>query len=274
MSAPSVLTKQQIEHIYDGAAPSYDRVGPVLYARWGMHLAGLVPLAPGMKVLDVATGKCAVLIEAARRVGLEGHAVGIDISSTMLQEAQTIVSLSGLKNTELRRMDAEHLDFPDGSFDAVTCSFALFMLPDMNGALKEMRRVCKADGYVGLTYFTRTPPPFDPGWPAFAQLCNSFGVAFRMPQQIGTTPEQLEASVREVGFGVLKIETEVSDLTYATKEDWWGFILTQGTRAAVLSMDEESRQRFKEEYFARLSPVLRADGYHMTTGVIYCLAQR
>jgi len=274
MQGPTVLTKQDIETIYDGAASTYDRVGPVVYTRCAARLAGLIPFTPGMTVLDIATGRGAVMIEAARRVGANGRVLGIDISSTMLSEAEHAVAASGVANTGLRKMDAEHLDFPDRYFDVVMCSFALFMFPDIDAALGEMHRVCKPGGYVAVTYFTKTPPPFDPGWPAFAQQCNACGVAFRMPQQVGTTPDQLETLMKKKGLNAVRMETEVSDLTYATKEDWWGFILTQGTRAAVSSMNEENRERFKGEYFARLSTARREDGYHMSTGVIYCVAQR
>jgi ubiquinone/menaquinone biosynthesis C-methylase UbiE len=94
-------------------------------------------LAPGMHVLDVVTGKGAALIPAAHRLGHEGRVIGIDLSDAILHEAEHAVRMEGLTNVELHKMDAEHLEFPDQSFNAITCAFALFFFPDIEAALRE-----------------------------------------------------------------------------------------------------------------------------------------
>jgi O-methyltransferase/aklanonic acid methyltransferase len=53
-----------------------------------------------MHVLDIATGTGAVLLPAARRVRPEGRAIGIDLSSAILQEAECAVRAEGLTNVE------------------------------------------------------------------------------------------------------------------------------------------------------------------------------
>ena len=274
MPGPTFLTKQDIEQVFDGAASSYDRAGPAIFAEFSQRLLREVPLDPGMRVLDIATGTGAVLLEAARRVGPEGHVVGIDLSEGILREAQQAVAAAGLTNVELRKMDAEHLDFPDMSFDVVTCAFALFMLPDMEAALRETYRVGKPDGYIAITYFNKTPPPFDPRWRVYAQECTAYGIGMRMPQKLGLAPEELEAVLTRSGFRIVKTHSEVYDIVYPTGEDWWGFMLTMGSRAAILNMDDDTRARFKADYLAALRPALREDGYHMSTGVIYAVARR
>ena len=213
-------------------------------------------------------------MEAGNGVGPEGSVIGVDLSGAMLGEAEQAVAASGLTNVELRKMDAEHLEFPDGSFDVVTCAFALFMFPDIKAALGEMCRVCRPGGYVAVTYFDKTPPPFDPGWPVFADLSTEYRVGRRMPQRLGLAPEELEVLLGRAGLQVTKTLSETNDLVYATGEDWWGFLMTLGSRATILSMSEETRQRFKDDYLARLAPALRADGLHMATAVIYSLAKR
>jgi ubiquinone/menaquinone biosynthesis C-methylase UbiE len=274
MPHPIVLTKNDIERVFDGAAATYDRVGPAIFATFARRLVQDIPFTPGTRVLDVATGTGAVLAEVVTRVGPEGHVVGVDLSEGILREAERAVAAAGLKNVELRRMDAEQLEFPDSSFDAVACAFALFMLPDMNAALREMYRVCKPGGCVAVTYFTRTPTPFDPAWPIFAELCNEYRIAMRMPQKLGMTAEELEAALSHCGFDSVSTRVEVYDLVYPTAGDWWAFMLTMGSRAAIMGMNEETRARFRADYLARLAPVLCEDGYHMSTGVIYAVAIR
>ncbi len=254
MPRPTVLGKKDIEQVFDGAAASYDRVGPNIFAQFGKRLVERIPMSPGLTVLDVAAGKGAVLIPAANRIGPRGHVVGVDLSAMILEEAGRQVAAAGLANVELRRMDAEHLEFPDASFDVVTCAFALFMFPDMEAALREMYRVCKPDGYVAVTYFGDKPPPFDPGWPLFARLCTAYQVGMRMPQKLGLTPEELESRLRMAGFRIIDTHTEVNDIVYATGEEWWDFMMTLGSRATILGMNDDVRRRFKDEYLARLLP--------------------
>jgi len=271
---PAVLSKRQIEEVFDGAAATYDGAGPSIFTQFGERLGRDIPIFQGTRVLDVATGKGAVLIPMARKVGAEGRVTGIDISQGILEEARKTVTAHGLTNVELCKMDAEHLEFTDGSFDIVTCAFALFMFPEMNLALSEMQRVCKPGGYIGVTYFNKTPPPFDPGWRAFAKLTNKYGISARMPQQLGLAPEELEAILTKAGFVDVKMESEVNDIVYKSAEDWWNFLLTLGSRVPILSMDEGTRERFKREYLEGLLPAARPDGLHMTTGVVYGVGRK
>jgi len=70
--------------------------------------------------------------------------IGIDISEGMLEKARK--RAEGLNNVTLLLMDAEHLEFPDNSFDYVITTFVLCSIPDPAKALKEMHRVLKPDG--------------------------------------------------------------------------------------------------------------------------------
>ncbi|MCX6005325.1 MAG: class I SAM-dependent methyltransferase [Chloroflexi bacterium] len=274
MPEPVIATRQMIKEIYDGAAKSYDRSGPSIFTNFGERLVEHLPLVTGMRLLDVATGKGAVLLASARLVMPGGHLVGIDLSGAMLGEAEVILRKAGLTDVELRRMDAEHLEFPDGTFDAVTCAFGLFMFPDMKAALREMYRVCKPGGFVGVTSFNKTPRPFDPGWPILLQQFIEYGVGVRMPQQVAYAPEEVDALLRAAGFSSVEVHSETNDIVYASEEDWWNFQLTVGPRLTIMGMNIETRQRFKAEYMAKLRPLFRQDGLHISLGVIYTVARR
>lgn len=81
MPEPMVGAKQRIEQTFDGAAASYDRIGPSIFTQFGRRLVEKMQLKRGNYVLDVATGTGAALLPAVRRVGAEGHITGIDLSS-------------------------------------------------------------------------------------------------------------------------------------------------------------------------------------------------
>jgi ubiquinone/menaquinone biosynthesis C-methylase UbiE len=270
----TVATKTMIEQLFDDAAALYDHTGPSVFTRFGARLVECMPLVTGARILDVATGAGAVLLPIARRVGSEGHVTGVDLSGTILQEAERAACAAGLANVQLCKMDADHLEFHDQAFDVVTCALSLFLFPDMDAALREMYRVCKPGGYVGVSIFDKTPPPFDPGWPILLQQFMAYGTGVRMPQQVAYAPQELEALLSRIGFRSVTTHSQTNDVVYATSEDWWGFQMTVGTRLTITAMDEETRVRFKDEYFRKLRSLLAQDGLHLSVAVVYAVAQR
>lgn len=80
--------------------------------------------------------------------------IGIDCSEKMLEKARK--KASGMKNVTLFHMDAEHLEFPDRSFDYVVTTFALCSVPDYVRALREIRRVLKLSGELIAIEYVRS----------------------------------------------------------------------------------------------------------------------
>ncbi len=269
-----VATKPVIEELFDGAAATYDRAGPSIFRPFGARLVELLALAPGWKLLDVATGTGAVLIPAAKAVGRSGQAIGVDLSNEMLGETDRAARALGLSNVQLSRMDAEHLEFSDGLFDCVTCAFSLFFFPDLDAALREMRRVLKAGGRIGVSVFGGTPPPFSPGWGIFAEQARAYQMAVRTPGRVVYTSDEAKALLSGAGFADAQAHLEAYEIVFESEADWWAFQLTLGNRATILRMPEETRARFKEEYLAKLRPLFREDGMHLGVSVVYAIADR
>lgn len=97
-----------------------------------------------LKILDVGTGAgffAAILCEL-------GHDVtGVDMSNKMLFEARK--NFRELKlSAEFVRMNAQALDFPDETFDAVVTRNLTWTLPDVKAAYREWRRVLKIGGVL------------------------------------------------------------------------------------------------------------------------------
>lgn len=74
---------------------------------------------------------------------------GVDFSSVMLERARETIRRSKVP-VDLRQEDAEHLDFPDNSFDTVISSLSTCSFFKPVHALQEMRRVCRPDGRILL----------------------------------------------------------------------------------------------------------------------------
>lgn len=107
-------------------------------------------LAPGERVLDVASGTGLVSEPAASAVGPEGQVLGIDLSQRMVDAAATRARRLGLAQLRYLRMDAEDIALPDASVDLVACALGLMYMPDPTRALREMRRVLRPGGRLVL----------------------------------------------------------------------------------------------------------------------------
>src|SRR3954470_2511069 len=74
--------KGQLSAQYSRLAPEYDADGG--FAHCGRRLVDAVGVEPGQRVLDVASGRGAVLFPAAERVGPSGHVEGVDLAEGMV----------------------------------------------------------------------------------------------------------------------------------------------------------------------------------------------
>ncbi|MGE5457671.1 MAG: class I SAM-dependent methyltransferase [Methanococcaceae archaeon] len=83
---------------------------------------------------------------------------GIDKSEGMLEKARE--KATDMKNVTILLMDAEHLEFPDNSFDYVVTTFVLCTIPDPVKALREMRRVLKPSGELIALEHVHSSNPF------------------------------------------------------------------------------------------------------------------
>lgn len=140
------LPNEEIRQRYDEIAPNYDRL--MLLER---YLFGVVRLRRRLldgvsgHVLDVACGSGAnfPFFHAA------DHITAVDLSPGMLDVARRKAESLGL-SPDLRVMDAQQLDFPDGSFDVVVSTLSTCTFPDPVAVLREIGRVVKPDGRILL----------------------------------------------------------------------------------------------------------------------------
>jgi SAM-dependent methyltransferase len=113
-------------------------------------LAQNAGLRAGDRVLDVATGSGNAALAAAR-CGCE--VTGIDYVPALLERARARAAAEGLE-IEFAEGDAEHLAFPDASFDAVLSCLGVMFTPDQERAAAELARVCRPGGTIGLVNWT------------------------------------------------------------------------------------------------------------------------
>jgi ubiquinone/menaquinone biosynthesis C-methylase UbiE len=114
-------------------------------------------LAPGARVLDVASGRGATALVIAGEHPVEVD--GVDLSESNVAHAADAAGEAGLADrVRFHTGDAERLPFDDGAFDAVVCECAFCTFPDKATAASELARVLRPGGRLGITDVTVAPP--------------------------------------------------------------------------------------------------------------------
>lgn len=109
---------------------------------------------PGQRVLDVACGSGTAALVAERRYC---DVTGLDYVPGLIERAKTRARASG-QEIDFRVGDAQDMPFPDDSFDAVLSVYGVQFAPDQKQAARELLRVCKPGGKIGLA------GPIPEGW--------------------------------------------------------------------------------------------------------------
>jgi len=154
-SPPSARKRHALE-LFAGL-PAYERMGSLLSfgqdPRWRRALVAAIAPEPGQRVLDVATGTGLVARALARAGGCE--VVGLDQSEEMLRVAREHLAASPKLATRISlvRGEAERLPFADAEFDALTFTYLLRYVDDQAATLRELARVVKPGGRIGMVEF-------------------------------------------------------------------------------------------------------------------------
>ena len=124
----------------------YDRLAEILSmgqnGRWRRALVDRVAPHSPARVLDVASGTAGVAIELANRTSSD--IVAVDLTQAMLLQGRANVARLGLSDRiGLVVGKAEHLPFPDASFDALMFTYLLRYVDDPAATLQELSRAVR-----------------------------------------------------------------------------------------------------------------------------------
>jgi SAM-dependent methyltransferase len=108
----------------------------------------LLELQAGETVLDLGSGGGIDVFLAARAVGAEGRAIGVDMTPKMVELARENARRDGYTNVEFREGRLEALPVDDASVDAVTSNCVINLVPDKRKVYAEIARVLRPGGRV------------------------------------------------------------------------------------------------------------------------------
>ncbi len=191
------------------AAGDYAVVGTTLQIV-GERLCEAVDLRAGERVLDVAAGNGNATLAAARRFG---DVTSTDFVGALLQRAKERADAERFM-VRFEQADAEALPFPDNGFDVVLSTFGVMFTPNQSQAARELARVCRKGGRIGLANWT--PDGF------IGQLFKIIGK--HVPPPAGVKPPSLwgtQAHLEELFAGhEVKASKQIFNFRYKSADHW------------------------------------------------------
>jgi ubiquinone/menaquinone biosynthesis C-methylase UbiE len=243
---------------WDLAADEYEPL-------WGRQLAAVqdgllaaVALASGEQVLDLACGTGQVSLRAAAAVGEQGHVLGADLSQRMVDAAQR----QATPNTRFLRMDAQQLALPDATFDVVLCSLGLMYLPEPALAVREMHRVLRPGGRLGLSVWGERSRC---GWASVFEIVDAEVSSEVCPLFFGLGREGALARLcGSLGLREIHEQRQAATLRYADGAEACGAAFVGGPVALAWSrFPPATRERVRERYLHGLAAWRDGAGYRV-----------
>jgi demethylmenaquinone methyltransferase/2-methoxy-6-polyprenyl-1,4-benzoquinol methylase len=190
---PRADKARRVRGVFDSVAGNYDLMNDLMsggtHRLWKRFTLGLANLRPGQRALDVAGGTGDLAAGLARQVGSQGLVVLTDINAAMLARGRDrLIDAGCIENVRYVQANAEHLPFPDASFDCITIGFGLRNVTDKAAALTAMRRALKPGGQLLVLEFSH------PSAPGLKPLYEAY--SFRVLPLIGRWVAGDEASYR------------------------------------------------------------------------------
>ena len=154
----------KVAEVFHSVAGNYDLMNDLMsggiHRLWKRVTIEMSGVRPGHHVLDIAGGTGDLAAKFSRIVGPEGTVVLADINDSMLKVGRDrLVDRGIIDNVRFSQADAQHLPFPDNTFDVITIAFGLRNVTDKDMALRSMLRVLKPGGKLLVLEFSKPPNP-------------------------------------------------------------------------------------------------------------------
>ena len=240
-------------------------------------LIDALELQPGERVLDLAAGPGEVGLLAAELIQPGGVLISSDQSEAMVELARARAAELALGNVEFRVINAESIDLPVASVDAVLCRWGYMLMVDPLAALVETRRVLKAGGRVSLAVWGS--PAANPWLAVSSRVIQEHGLAEPPASETApgafalSDPERLRAMLEEAGF--VDIEIDAVDLVRGAPSfgEWWETQLDMSPSGpAVREAPSDVAGAVAAAVEAQLAPYTSGDGVAIPARAIVALA--
>ena len=241
-------------------------------------LVELLPPPRGGRVLDVATGTGIVAAEAARRAGANGSVLATDFIAEWEPYVLATAAEAGAVNIRFAPMPAESLELPDASFDVVYCQFGLMFVPNPVAALREMRRVLRPEGRLGIAVWSvpETVGIFLISRVVAPALPPAEGEPPLSPLGMGA-PGLLEGLVARAGFRDVAAQLVTRHYEVADAEaEWrrWSADTVSPIAQGVRELPAREQRRLREEVIAAIESFRDGETIRVPSEAVVVTASR
>ena len=243
------------------------------------RLVAMSGVAPGDRVLDIATGLGEPAITAARVAGPTGHVTGCDLACSMLELAAERAAELGIGQISFQEQNAEQLDVGTAVFDAAVCRWGLMLMGDplaaanaVHAALRPGARFAAAvwcapedvpfiaiPGRVVRKELDLGPPELDAPGP------------FRMQD-----PDALPGLLCAAGFGEIASERVAVTMQFDTADSFATFIseMSSSIGRIMREAEEATRRRLMSAIVEAVQGFLDEDGRLRMENLTICAVGR
>ena len=222
-------------------------------------------LEPGERVLELAGGPGTVSMVAARAVTPGGHVIYSDFAEPMVDAARERLQGEGAPGVEYRVIDAETIDLPDASVEAVACRMGYMLMADPAAALRESARVLAPGGRIALAVWS---DPVSNPWGALPMQA--------VASELGAPPApagapglwaladeaRLKGLLEDAGFQSIRIEKLDDAVEFESAEQWIEVTrrLAGPLKALLANLDDDTRGAIEDRMREAAKPYELPDG--------------
>lgn len=221
-------------------------------------------LAPGQRLLDLASGPGVLAQAAAARVAPAGMVVASDLAEKILAAGR-----AACPALLCAAADAEALPFAEASFDRVLCGLGLMFFPDERQALAEMHRVLRPDGRLALSVWgvAGQAPLVECALACMRRLLPAPRTARPSPLRLGPL---LPGLLAEAGYGDIEITPCELVFRCETAADYWqAFLdLAGGVAGSLARLPQATQAAFPCEVAEELTPYRDGEGFEFRSTVL------
>ena len=227
----------------------------------------------GEKIIDIAAGTGLISFRLINLAGTSGNLLATDISDEMVAIGIDLSKASSCKNVSFERMDAEHLNCDDNTFNLATCALGLMYFPEPENALSEMYRVLKPGGrVVTAVWGSRNKCGWADIFPIVDKRVNSDVCPMFFNLGEGEVLNYLFDSAGFEDISIQKLETKL--IYTSSKEACDASFLGGPVAMAYSRFDTKTKDDARKEYIKSIEPYKTEYGYEIPGEFVVCSATK
>jgi len=246
---------------FDAVANNYDEIAFFkTSAKYVCEMIQSHTRRKDLKVLDVACGTGNVVLECASHLK-DSKFTAIDISEGMLAKAKENADAKGLTNIEFQLQDITKLNL-DKKYHIITCSYALFFLPNAPRVLENLASLLTSRGIVIFTSFTEKA--FAPSNEILLAILTKYGSQTAKEYDMHKW-ENLKTRSHIERLCTLSYVTDMKiqakEIGYGMNiDEWWELVNNTGYKGMLMELSSENYEKVKSEYYEAMLKHADMDG--------------